>query len=288
MYDPTTLPEPARQPGLQAEASAHPFLASLMEATNINSMVGDYASDLHNLDMDDVQTLRSVYLGLTTEVDAHIGRVMSFLKETGQWDNTLVVVTADHGEMLGDHHSWGKGNIYDAAYHTPLIIRDPDSADQHGQIVDAFTESVDVTPTILDWIGNRVPVEMDGASLSPFLQGKLPEKWRDYSFSELDFGNPETPSIWQRELGLSLRQANVAILREDQFKLVHFNGGLPALLFDLNADPTEMENLANDPKHSATLLRMTQKMLNHRMEFAEHSLSDMQLTEAGVVNFPRD
>lgn len=288
MYDPAKLPEPARQPGLQAEAGAHPFLASLMQVTDINSTVGDYASDLDNLDMDDVQTLRSVYLGLTTEVDAHIGRVIEFIKKTGQWDNTLVVVTADHGEMLGDHHSWGKANIYDVAYHTPLIIRDPDNRKPHGQVIDAFTESVDVTPTILDWIGQRVPVEMDGQSLGPFLQGMHPKDWRDYSFSELDFGDPETPSVWQKELGLSLREANLAILREDQFKLVHFNGGLPPMLFDMVCDPHEMENLADDPAFGATLLRMTQKMLNHRMEFAEHSLSDMQLTDSGVVNFQSD
>lgn len=123
---------------------------------------------------DDVQLLRAIYLGLATEVDVHIGRIMSFLKETGQYDDTVIIFMADHGETMGDHHLWGKQNPYDVAYHIPMIIRDPLNPALHGTTVDAFTESVDFAPTVLDLVGQSVPAGMDGLSLRPFLEGGHP------------------------------------------------------------------------------------------------------------------
>jgi arylsulfatase A-like enzyme len=111
------------------------------------------------------QTLRAVYLGLASEVDHHIGRVLRFLKDNGQYDDTLIVITADHGEMLGDHHAWGKMSVYDAAYHTPLVIRAPGNARNAGLRVDVPTESIDIAPTILDSVGQAIPNSMDGRSL---------------------------------------------------------------------------------------------------------------------------
>ncbi|RMF40906.1 MAG: phosphonate monoester hydrolase, partial [Alphaproteobacteria bacterium] len=72
-----------------------------------------------------VRTIRQVYLGLAAEVDHHLGRVIEFLKQTGQYDDTLLIVCSDHGEMLGDHGFWSKVTVFDAAYRIPLIIRDP-------------------------------------------------------------------------------------------------------------------------------------------------------------------
>jgi len=71
-------------------------------------------------------------------------------------------------------------------------------------------------------------------------------------------------------------------LREQRFKLVHFNGGLDPLLYDLETDPNEMNNLANDPAHVATLLRLTQKLLSHRMTHADKTLSNIRITANGA------
>lgn len=102
---------------------------------------------------------------------------------------------------------------------------------------------------------------------------------------ELDFSVPDEITKWQEATGVSTREANLAILREERFKLVHFNGDLPPLLFDLQADPSELNNLADDPEHAATLLRLTRKLLSHRMTHANSSLSDVRITAKGAVGF---
>ncbi len=287
MYRDTDLPPPNRQEHKSNEAESHPFLRTHLEIIEGRAVVDGPFAQCDKDDLKTVKALRSVYLGLVSEVDQQVGRLIDLLKTTGQYDSTLIVLTADHGEMLGDHHMWGKQTIYDPAVHVPLIIRDPRQKQVHGSAVTAFTESVDIMPTILDWVDSSqaIPSSVDGHSLTAFLQGKTPQNWREHIFYELDFSEPDTATLWQQQLGLSLQQANVAVLRDRQYKLVHFNGNLPALLFDIQADPTEMYNLAADPRYQTVLLQMSQKMLNHRMSNANSSLSEMRVTASGTVNY---
>lgn len=284
MYSGQDLPTPNRMASREEEANVHPFSAGTLQKPRMEDVVNGCEGQVDSANDDDVQMLRALYLGLLSEVDTHIGRVIEFLKDTGQYDDTLIVLLADHGEMLGDHHMWGKQNFYDVSYHIPLIIRDPNNSNQHGTEVDDFTESVDITPTILDLIGRKVPTSMDGFSLRPFLEGNKPDNWRDYVHLELDFGDPDQATVWQKATGTSLPESNLSILREDKFKLVHFNGGLPPVLFDMEQDKDEMHNLADDPAHVATVLRLTQKLLNHRMRHADRTLSNMKITPQGVLN----
>ena len=95
---------------------------------------------------------------MMTEVDAQLGRLFDGLRERGAWDDTLVVLTSDHGEQLGDHWLTEKLGWFDQSYHVPLIVRDPrrESDATRGAVVDdRFTENVDVMPTILEWLGVR-------------------------------------------------------------------------------------------------------------------------------------
>ena len=285
MYDPRKLPLPARLATPELEAAVHPFMAGAITVPKMQNIVRGCGELLEKHYDENVQLLRSIYLGLVSEVDTHIGRIIDFLKQTNQYEDTLIVLMADHGELLGEHHMWGKQNPYDSAYRVPLIIRDPANPPQHGTLVKAFTESVDITPTILDMIDQHIPAAMDGKSLKPFLQGKMPDKWRDCVHMELDFGEPNEVTHWQKATGVDFQQANLAIMREARFKLVHFNGDLPPLLFDLENDPNELNNLADDPNHTFTLLRLTQKLLNHRMKHADRTLADVRITENGPVNF---
>ena len=285
MYRGDELPLPVRMNNAEDEAAVHPFLKAAQIRPSLESIAHGFEGRIDAGSDADVQTLRATYLGLASEVDFHIGRVVEFLKETGQYEETLIVLMADHGEMLGDHHMWGKHNVYEQAFRIPLIIRDPGNPAQHGAKVEALVESIDVTPTILDLMGRDVPRAMNGVSLRPFIEGERPEVWRDCVHLELDYGEPDKPTIWQNVTGTSLHEANVAILREERFKLVHFNGGLAPLLYDLENDPDEMNDLAGDPAHAETLLRLTQKLLSLRMRHLDRTLADVKITPDGPVSF---
>ena len=281
MHDPARLPRPLHRAGPQREDALHPFIAHQRTLIPLADTVHGCAG-LSDDNPDDVQAVRAVYLGLASEVDHHVGRVISFLRESGQYDDTLLIVTSDHGEMLGDHHMWGKAQIYDAAFRIPLIVRDPRNPEQFGTRVSAFTESTDIAPTILERAALPVPPGMDGRALTPFLQGRRPDRWRDAVMMELDFAEPDAPTRTQRALGLGANEGGVAILRTGDFKLVHFAADLPPLLFDMRNDGAETKDLAGDPRHRDTLLRMTRKLLSHRMKHADHALTGMRITGRGV------
>jgi len=230
--------------------------------------------------------LRATYLGLAAEVDAHLGRVIGFLKSTGQYDATLIVLTADHGEMLGDRHIWGKMSPFDAAFHVPLVIRLPGNGARAGARVTAMTESVDIGPTILDWAGRVPPNAMDGRSLLPLLTGAVPPGWRRHGYSEIDLAEPLSPTVFEKRLGLGPTDAGLAILREDRFTLVEFAADLPPLLFDHDG-AGEFANLAEDPAFSAELARLTRALLRHRMRHADQTLALTTITPEGPQTVPR-
>lgn len=278
LYDPADLPLPTRGADVETEQAKHPFMGAVNPAKDItNTVIGQ--GDLDPTD-ENIQTLRAIYLGLATEVDHHIGRVIQFLKDTGQYDHTMIVLTADHGEMLGDHHSWGKMNVYDAAFHTPLMIHVPGVTDG-GTRITAMTESVDIAPTILDWIGADIPNAMDGRSLLPLMAGDTPHDWRSYSYSELDFGSVGNPSARQKALGAGVAESCLSILRDGQFNLVEFAADLPPILFDMQK-AGEFENVADQPAYAPDLARLTRQMLRHRMRNTDQSLSWTRITSVGA------
>lgn len=278
MYDPARIPLPARLADPAAEVAIHPFFGPEKEhKTFAGNFVG--FPDLEPTD-ENIQTLRSLYFGLITEVDLHIGRVIKFLKDSGQYEDTLIVVTADHGEMLGDRHSWSKFTVHDAAYHSPLIIRQPGNAAQAGTVVMEPVETIDITPTILDWVGQEVPNSMDGRSLLPLLRGEVPGDWRKYSFSELDFAQPEAPTAWEQALGTGPSDSSLSILREERFTLVEFAADLPPILFDHEARG-EAENVADQSDYQDDLNRLTRLMLRHRMKNMDQTLALITITEDG-------
>ncbi len=284
MVSPADIPAPVTVGDRATEQARHPFIETSHNRVPISSVVQGFPNLQPN--PENIATLRAIYLGLAAEVDHHIGRVIGALKEAGIYDDTLLVVTADHGEMLGDHHVWGKQTFYDAAYHTPLIIRDPEHPAAHGQRITVPTESIDIAPTVLDWLKQLPPDTMDGRALTPFLQGKTPQDWRRYTFSELDFGDPVSPTTAQTALGLTAEQANLAILRGPTHSLVHFNAGLPPLLFD-HTGAGETRDVAADPKAQSILLEMSRAMLDHRMTHASGRFYRTMITQNGAVSAPK-
>lgn len=281
LYDPAAVPPPVRAASAAAEAAQHPWLAWRLASLGTDNWVRGARLDPRTLAGADLGRLRATYYALITEVDHHIGRLLDHLEATGQADDTLVVVTSDHGEMLGDHWMLGKESYFDAAFHIPLIVRDPTAARGHGRVVAAFTESVDVMPTILDWLGLEVPAQCDGRSLRPFLHGADPADWRRGAHWELDFRDVVTAAP-ERALGLGHAQCTLNVLRGERYKYVHF-AALPPLLFDLAADPGEFRNLADDPAHVAVVRDCAQALLSWHMAHAERTLANLCLTPDGVV-----
>ncbi len=280
LVDPASLPLPVRPAGREETAESHPYVAPTLAANTAAGMVVGFP----DLQPDDevVRTLRALYLGLAAEVDHHLGRLIGWLKDSGQYEHTLIVVTADHGEMLGDHHAWGKMSFHDPAWHVPLILRDPREASARGVSTDLPTESIDITPTILDWIGQDIPPTMDGRSLRPVISGRPAPDWRDHSVCELDFGNPVAPTPWQRSLGLPADRCNLSVLRTQTHMLVHFNGGLPPLLFDRRDGPAAADR-AGEPEAGPLLLELTRRLLDHRMTHAEGRFARTLATSRGTV-----
>ncbi|SMX23751.1 sulfatase-like hydrolase/transferase [Boseongicola aestuarii] len=278
MYDPASLPRP------ESVSVEHPFL----DATRQSKTAASCVQGLPDLPDSEETTakLRALYLGLASEVDHHVGRLLSFLKDTGQFDDTMIVITADHGETLGDQGCWGKSSYLNSAFHTPLIIRDPRKPNGHGRDVVQPTESIDLTPTILSRIGVMPPDTMDGRDLGVFLDGDVPTDWRSHSFSELDFGDPIEATNVQVSLGLGASEANLAILRDGTHSLVHFNGGLPAILFD-HTDEGEARNIADDPQSAEKMLMLSQSMLDHRMSNPGGRFAQTMVSAAGVKTAPR-
>jgi len=281
-FEPSSVPVPDRALSIEQLCASHPFFNSYFSAPSNKGLYMGFDGDHRQLSDEHVAELRAVYLGLALEVDQHIGRLLDYLRESGQYEDTLVVVTADHGEMLGDHHQWGKSCPLDPALHIPLIIRDPRRPQSHGQVTELFTESIDIAATLLQWSGGSQPQALNGRSLIPLLEGRTPESWRTHVFAEAELGEPDKPTLFQQSTGLEASQANFAVLRTELYKYVHFNGGLPPLLFDIQADPHENNNLAQDPAYAHVLLQMSGRMLDHRMSHAEHSLSRLKLTGNGV------
>lgn len=281
LIDAASVPRPVRRASPDDEASAHPFLgvwlAEMARPTYFESQV-----DVHALPEEDREAMRAVYFGLIAEVDAQVGRIIEHLKATGQFDDTLIIFTSDHGEMLGDHWCWGKGGWFDASNHVPLIIRDPQSpASARGLRVSAFTESVDLMPTILDWIGCAVPPNCNGHRLAPWLCGERPEQWRRGVFWEFDFRNPRSRH-YETALGLGSDACTMNVYRDDRFKYVHFVDG-PPLLYDLVRDPNEFRNLAGEPGFAATVADYARKLLSHRLLHCERHLANTMLGADGVT-----
>ncbi len=273
MYDPNDVPDMARKDRPEDEAKQHPWLAHQLDQKLYRAPANEKSLRRH----------KAVYFGLMTEVDDNMGRLIAFLKSQQVYDNTLIIFTSDHGEQMGDHWLRGKCGYFDASYHIPLIIREPGTVadDARGSQVDAFTENVDLMPTLLARAGVNIPVQCDGMDLTPLIEtGETPQGWRTEAHWEYDFRNP-TNDFAEQDLGISMHQCAINVIRGDKYKYVHF-AGLPPLLFDLENDPHEFDNLANDPAMMPVLLEMAQKMLTWRMTHDEQTLTHVAITPEGV------
>lgn len=176
------------------------------------------------------------YYGLITHLDRQIGRIRETLLKTGQADNTYIIFTADHGLALGSHGLLGKQSLYEHSMRSPLIIVGPGIP--AGKETDTLTYLYDLLPTICDLTGTPKPENLDGQSLKPLWTGKK-AKLRDYVF--LPFKDV------------------MRSVRNSRWKLIQYPKINHTQLFDLQHDPHEIKNLANDPQYAdvrATMMEL--------------------------------
>lgn len=240
-------------------------------------------------DPHDLARLRSQYFGMVSDVDAQVGRVLDHLDERGLAGDTVVIVTSDHGEQLGDHGLKEKLGFFEQSYHIVGIVRDPRSSSSAGGVVERFTENVDVLPTLAELMGADVPVQCDGRSLVPLLRGEDPHGWRtaahwEYDWRSLVLGRVAEPGVDLPErLVPVLDRMHLAVTRTDQHAYVQFGDG-SWRCYDLAADPTWRTEVT-DP---AVVLGLAQEQLVWRGCHTDRTLSGMVLERGGVGRVPVD
>jgi choline-sulfatase len=179
-----------------------------------------------------ILSARHAYYGMVSYVDHKVGLLLDTLEKTGAADNTVIVFTADHGEMLGERGMWFKFNPFEQSIKVPLIIQAPGALSNHR--VSANCSLVDLLPTLLDLATEGKPPALadacDGHSLGPLLHGSDPA-WADEALIEFTGEGVYAPAL---------------ILKKGHLKYVYCEGD-PGLMFDLKNDPAELHNLCADP-----------------------------------------
>ncbi len=174
----------------------------------------------------DVRRTLHEYYATITALDFHIGRLLESLRQAGQLDNTIVLFSADQGIAVGSHGLLGKQNLYDAGMKAPLIFAGPGIPRGESQ---ALLYLLDIYPTVCDLVGAALPDGIDGVS-----------------FKQVIHGQSQTS---RKELFLSYLGVQRAI-RNERWKLIRYPQVDITQLFDLQADPDEMHNLASDSTQS--------------------------------------
>jgi len=184
------------------------------------------------------------YYALITTMDAQIGKVIDVLKETNQFENTIIVFASDNGLALGRHGLVGKQNIYEHSVRVPLIISGPGIPE--GERRDQLCYLPDINPTLCELIGLPIPETVQHKSLMPLLRDPETSHRGHLYFAYMN---------WQRSV------------RNDRFKLIEYcvDDTRHTQLFDLKNDPHELNNLADDPKYKDQLQTLRELLKKERV-----------------------
>lgn len=174
------------------------------------------------------------YYGLITHMDEQVGRILDALEQNGFADDTLVVYAADHGLAVGSHGLLGKQNLYEHSSGAPLILAGPGIP--KGESTLALTYLHDVMPTLLDFLDVNAPEGVEGRNLLPIVNG-------------------QTKSV--RDTLFTTYENSQRAIHDGRWKLIRYPLVDVTQLFDLEHDPHELNNLADDPQHQDRVERMT-------------------------------
>ncbi len=223
----------------------------------------DGASNQAGVDAASCASSRRCYFADLAHLDAQLGRLRACLEAEGRWADTVVVVLADHGEMLHDHGLLGKGNMhYDACIRVPLLLAGPGQA--CGLVREELVQLEDLFPTVLDLAGIAPPdlprsgpylcgdvPYLSGHSLLPLCRGETVPDWRTAAYVE-SYNN--ITSVDPREWARTLRTL--------QHRYTWYPNGGGEQLFDLKNDPDECRNLAAEPGLRGLRSELRERLLN--------------------------
>lgn len=189
-----------------------------------------------------VREYAAIYHGMVKYIDDQLGRVLKRLDDLGLSDNTLVIFTTDHGDMVGAHGCIGKSisSFYDDLVRIPLLMRLPGRITP-GTVVKNPVSQIDFLPTIMDYTGHPTPDNIHGQSLRPLVEGRQ-VPWRDYAFCQ--------------------RANRSRMLRTERFKYFFQNKPRAVALYDLENDPHEDHNLATQTAHAKKVRQMHGRLLD--------------------------
>ena len=197
----------------------------------------------------DVQAELAVYFAVVEHLDGQIGRIVAALHQAGQWENTILVFTADHGLAIGSHGLRGKQNMYEHTIGVPLIVCGPGVP--AGQRRTAPIYLRDLYPTVCELAGVPIPKTVEAKSHAAVIRGTAERVHKEVYTYFMGF---------QRAI------------RTERWKLIHYPHLKREQLFDLVADPDERSDLAADPRHSATLAGLRQKLADWRNNASDPTL----------------
>ncbi len=213
---------------------------------------GDYQANIGHLPNAVVHRARAGYYGLMAQIDLQVNRICEVLAEFGEYDDTVIAFTSDHGDMMGDHRMFRKAVGYEGSARIPLIIADAPNSHHAADsrpvpVVEQVVELRDIMPTLLELAGLPVPETVDGVSLAPYLRGHEPGYVREYLHGEH-----------------ILRGQSLQWLTDGEFKYLWGSAKGIEELFDLRNDPDELHNLAPLPDQG-DLLAMWRGRLIHEL-----------------------
>jgi len=198
------------------------------------------------------------YWGNVTLVDRSVATILKAIDESGKTDDTIVVFTSDHGEMMGDHGILGKTLMYETSVRLPLLIRAPMLGRQRRRISGNFSH-IDLVPTLMELLGQAGVDGMQGRSRVSVLRGDETLDDNDV-FIEWNGADGHPPrSIGEAEPNMSMAHPLRTVITSERWKLNLYGKG-QGDLYDLNTDPHELENLYHRPQHGARVRQLTGKI----------------------------
>ncbi len=254
---PMVVPEPYDRIIDRGQVRLPPSLATGPGTRPREVRESHFARDFEHLTQDDWVEVTSHYLGLCALVDTQFGRIRSYLEEAGEWDRTIVVFTADHGDMMGAHGLMEKGHWlhYEEDLRVPLIVRHPDAGRARNS---SLVSICDIAPMLSEVAGVPWDEQHDGRSFAALLGDGTATGGRDHVTAETmlhdgkpgGHGDPFHARDWQWP-----RDSLNASVRTNRHRYV-FRSHDEAELYDLRTDPHEQRNIATEPGASADVTRL--------------------------------